>query len=98
MAVRMKEHTVFYAIRTTFASPDQMVTVPPRDLGDFLVAHGAETSLFLPQIQEPSFAGQVPFHFNVKTFLKVRFPGRVKRVCCSLYGSVPLDFHIYRSL
>src|SRR5204863_6752638 len=50
--------------------------------------------LFLPERQEASFSGQVPFHFHVEAFLKVRFPGRIKWVGCSPYERMPLDFHI----
>src|SRR6266516_1774832 len=70
------------------------MAMPSRDLGDFLVAHWAESVLFLPEIEELSFSGQVPFHFYVKTFFKVQFPGRIKRVGCSMNRSMPLDLHI----
>ncbi len=70
------------------------MAVPSGDLGDFLVAHWAESLLFLPQMQESPFACQVVLCFHVETFFKVRFPGWIEWVGCSLDGSVPLDFHI----
>src|ERR1700730_4352249 len=78
----------------SFASPDQVMAVPSANLGDFLVAHWAESSLFLPQMQESPFACQVALCFHVQTLFKVRFPGWIEWVGCSLDGSVPLDFHI----
>src|SRR5881275_2084600 len=77
-----------------FASPDQVMAVPSSNLGDFLVAHWAESLLFLPQMQESPFACEVALCFHVETFFKVRFPGWIEGVGCSLDGSVPLDFHI----
>ena len=96
MAVGMKEHAVFCPICASFASPDQMMAMPSRNLGDFLVAHWADSVLFLPEMRELSFPGQVLFHFHVETFFKVCFPGWVKWVGCSLNEDMPLDFHISR--
>src|SRR5436309_4089568 len=94
MAGGVKEHSVFFLVCTSSAPPDQMMAVPPGNLGDALVAQRTDPVLFLPERQEASFSGQVPFHFHVEAFLKVRFPGRIKGVGCSLYERMPLDFHI----
>src|SRR5258708_5868010 len=94
MAGRVKEYAGFCMVCASSAPPDQMVAVPPGNLGDSLVAQRADPVLFLPERQEASFPGQVPFHFHVETFLKVGFPFRVKWVGCSLYECMPLDFHI----
>src|SRR6266568_8804393 len=94
MAVGMQEHSVFGMVCASFASPDQMMAMPSGNLGDFPVAHWAESLLFLPQMQESSFSRQVPFCFHVKTFFKVRFPGWIEWIGCALDGNVPLDFHI----
>ena len=94
MAGGVKEHSVFCMLCTSFAPPDEMMAVPPGNLGDALVAQQTEPVLFLPERQEVSFSGQVSFHFHVETFLKVRFPGRIKWVGCSPYERMPLDFHI----
>src|SRR5947209_16069567 len=97
VAVRVKKHQVFVPICTSFASPDHMMAVPSRDFCDSLVAHRTETFLFLPQMQESSFAGQVPLGFHIETLLKIRFPVRIERIGRSLNGSMPLDFDIDRS-
>ena len=97
MAIRMKEYEVVCPVGAPFTSPDYMMAVPSGNLGDSLVAHRTESFLFLPQMQESPFAGQVSLCFYVETLLKVRFPSRIIRICLSLDGSMPLDFHIGRS-
>ena len=97
MAIRMKEYEVVCPVGAPFTSPDYMMAVPSGNLGDSLVAHRTESLLFLPQMQESPFAGQVSLCFYVETLLKVRFPSRIIRICLSLDGSMPLDFHIGRS-
>ena len=97
MAMRMKEYEVVCPVGAPFTSPDYMMAVPSGNLGDSLVAHRTESFLFLPQMQESPFAGQVSLCFYVETLLKVRFPSQIIRICLSLDGSMPLDFHIGRS-
>src|SRR5260370_16663365 len=94
MAIGVTQDAVFWPICTAFTSPDQVVAVPSRDPGDFLVAHGACSVLFLPQMQELSFPGQVLLCFHVKTFFKVGFLARIEWIASPLNGSMPLDFHI----
>lgn len=94
MTVGMKEDTVFCSICATFASPDHMMTMPSGDLGDFLVAHGTLSVLFLPKMQELSFPSEVLLCFHVETFFKVCFPGWIERVSSSPNGNVPLDFYV----
>jgi hypothetical protein len=93
----MEEHSVLCMVCAPFASPDQVVAVPSGNPGDFLVAHWAESLLFLPQMQESPFACQVALCFHAETFFKVRFPGWIEWVGCALDGGVPLDFHINSS-
>ena len=94
LAIWVKEHAVFYPICAAFASPNQVVAMPSRELGDFLVAHWAHSVLVLPKVQELSFSGEVLLCFHVKTFFKVGFPSRVEWVGSPLNGRVPLDFHL----
>ncbi len=48
MAIGMKEYEIFCPVCTPFTSPDHMMTMPSGDFGDFLIAHRAESFLFLP--------------------------------------------------
>ena len=41
MAVGMQEHTVVCRLATPMSAPDEMMVVPSRQTGDFLVAHWA---------------------------------------------------------
>src|SRR6266487_78736 len=50
------------------------MAVPSRDLGDLLVANGAQTLLLLPEVQEPALPFQPCGHVNVEAFFKIRFP------------------------
>lgn len=97
MAIGVKEYAVFCPICTTFASPDQVVAVPSGDPGDLLVAQWAFSVLFLPEMQELSFSGQVLLCFHVKPLFKVGFPRRIKWIGRPLNGSVPVDFHVERA-
>ena len=90
----MEKDAIIRLIFATMTFPLHVVAVPSRDPGDFLVAHGACSVLFLPQMQELSFPGQVLLCFHVKTFFKVGFPGRIEWIGSPLNGSMPLDFHI----
>src|SRR2546421_12868169 len=96
MAGGVKEHSVFRMVCASFASPDEMMAMPSSDFGDSLVAQWADSVLLLPDREKASFPSQVPFHLHVETFFKVRFPGWIKWVGCSLYKGMPLDLHIGR--
>src|SRR5260370_9608169 len=65
-----------------------MMVVPGSDVGDFLVADWAESSLFFPEGMQPVVPFEGRCHLNVETFFKVAFPCRVIRV------GFPLDFDV----
>ena len=47
------------------------MAVPSRDLGDLLVANGAQTLLLLPEVQEPALPFQPCGHVDVEAFFKM---------------------------
>ncbi len=69
--------------------------MPPRDLGDLLVANWAPAALLFPQVDQPLFPFEGVYHFHVKTFLVVAFPFRVIRVGLSTDFGVSFKRHMY---
>ncbi len=67
--------------------------MPPGKFGDFLVADRTNTVLLLPQIKQFPPTLEVLFHFQVKTFFKVDFPGWVVRVRCPFDFGMPFNGH-----
>src|SRR5215472_7748669 len=53
------------------------MTVPSRNFGDLLLADRTETSLFFPEVAQPSPSFERTNHLHIKSLLKVRFPGWV---------------------
>jgi len=53
--------------------------MPPRDLGNPLVANWAEALLLFPEVAEPPSPFESGFHLHVEAFFKIRFPGRIVR-------------------
>ena len=91
MAVWMEEDTVVYIILSSFASPNDVVVMPPRQFGDFLVAEWAETPLLFPEIEQLPLPLQVLCHFHIKTFFKIRLPSGVVWVGITLDFDMPFD-------
>src|SRR5690348_9684874 len=65
--------------------------MPSRDLGDLLVADGAEPLLLLPEVKQPAFPSQTRFHVHIQAFLRVLFPGRVEGIGFRTDFRMPLD-------
>jgi hypothetical protein len=55
------------------------MAVPSSDFGDSLVADWAETSLFFPEVQKPSFSPECADHLHIKPFLARRVPRSDRR-------------------
>ncbi len=69
MAIWVKKNPVFSLVAAAFGSLDEMVVMPSGSLGDLLVADWALTVLFLPQIQQLTFAREGVVHLSAKTLL-----------------------------
>ena len=67
------------------------MAVPACDFGDLLLTDRTETTLFFPEVQEPSFSFERADHLHIKPFLEVGFPGRIIRVSLGTNFRVPLD-------
>src|SRR5512135_2060186 len=72
-----------------------MMAMPASDLGDPLVADGAESCLFFPKGKQPVFPFEGRCHVNVETVFKVAFPCWVVRVGFPLNFDMPLDWRMY---
>ena len=64
VTVGMQEYPVVRRITATMGSPDDVMVVPSRQLGNLLMAHGAETFLLFPQIQQLPSAFEVVCHLH----------------------------------
>jgi hypothetical protein len=51
MAIWMQEHAIIRFISSSQASPDDVVTVPPCQFGDFSLAERAKAALLFPEVQ-----------------------------------------------
>src|SRR5258708_4338534 len=94
MAGRMQKNPVCCMMCTSFALPGNVMVMPSRDLGDFLLAHRTDPFLFFPEMSQLPSSRQVVCHFDAEALFKVHFPGRVKGVCFTLDRGMSLDFHI----
>ena len=70
--------------------------MPSRNFGDFLLAHWAESVLFFPKVDEPSFPFEGAYHVDVKTFFIVAFPFWVVGVGFSSNFHMPFDGDVSR--
>src|SRR5260370_37384197 len=77
MKGRMEKQSVSCAVLSPFGSPQDVMAMPSRNLGDLLVTDWTEAILFLPEGAEPPFPFQSGFHLHVEAFFKIRFAGRV---------------------
>src|SRR5712692_4908142 len=64
MTVGVEEDEIVRAVFTAFCSPDDVMTVPSLDLGDRLVADGTDAPLFLPEMEQLPFPGEVGLHLD----------------------------------
>ena len=65
--------------------------MPSCNLSDFLVADGAQTLLFFPQVNEPVLPFEFCCHMNIKTLFKILFPGWVVGIGLCSYFRMPLN-------
>lgn len=65
MAVWVKQYAVFLPICSSIDPSDEMVIVPPSQLGHLLVADGTKPVLLFPKVDELSFPFQVVYHEGV---------------------------------
>ena len=84
-------------MRASFTLPNNVMVMPSRDLGDFLLAHRTYSVLFLPEVPQLPSSRQVLCHFDAKALFKIHFPGRVKGIGFTLDRDMPLDFYIESS-
>ena len=69
VAIWMKKNPVFCLVATAFGSFHEMMVIPSGLLGDLLVADWALTVLFLPQVQQLTFAREGVDHLSAKALL-----------------------------
>src|SRR5690242_2805541 len=69
------------------------MAVPSGDLGDFLLAYGADSVLLLPEMDKPVFPFQGVHYVSVEPFFIVGFPFRVVGVCITFDLRMPFDWH-----
>src|SRR6266568_4822865 len=69
------------------------MAVPSADLGNLLVADRAESSLLLPEREQPAFSFERCLHANIETLLKVAFPYWIVGVSFSPDFDVSCDRH-----
>src|SRR5689334_14581094 len=88
MAIWVKQYAVFLPISPSIYPSDDMVIVPPGQLGNLLVADGTKPALLFPKVDELSFPFQVVYHLNAQAFFKVHFP------CGVVWVRIPFDFPV----
>jgi hypothetical protein len=91
MAFWVEEHEIFWSFTASFASPNDVMAMPPRKFGDLLVADGTEAILFFPEGEEFPFLFEVGYHVNIEPFLKVLFPPGIVGIGLTLNFAVPFD-------
>ena len=74
VAFWMKQDTIFLCITASLTPPNDMVAVPPRQFGDFLVAEWTEAILLFPEEEQLLFPFEVVCHFHIETLFKVGLP------------------------
>src|SRR5262249_16308582 len=63
------------SIGASFGSPQDVMAMPSGNLGDLLVADGAEAVLLFPEVAKPLPSFEPGIHPHVEAFLKVLLPG-----------------------
>ena len=97
MAVGMQQYSILSPIVSTIDPPHNVMAVPSREFRDLLVTDRAESTLFLPEIQELPFLFQVGCHFQVQSLLEIRFPLRVVRIGCTLDFGMSFNWCVHCS-
>src|SRR6266568_5997542 len=93
----MQKNPVSCTMRASFTLPDNVMVMPSRDLGNFLLAHRTYPVLFLPEMPQLPSSRQVLCHFDAEALFKIHFPYRVKGIGIPVDEGMSLDFHIHRS-
>ena len=65
VAIGVEEHSVLYAVSATFGTPDDVMVVPPCELGDFLATDRTDTPGWLTNL---SFDNDGPFGLGAGGF------------------------------
>src|SRR2546427_8252955 len=71
VTVGVEEDKIVHAVLPAFRSPDDVMTVPSLDLGDRLGADGTDAPLFLPEMEQLPFPGEVGLHLDAKALFEV---------------------------
>ena len=74
VTIGMNQDAVLCTICATQRLVHDVVVVPARYLGDGLVTHWTDASLFFPQVQQLAFPVQGLFHLYAQAFFKIEFP------------------------
>ena len=91
VALWMKQDAVVCTRGTTLHARDVVMKTPSRDPSDFHVAHGAETTLQVPEKAKGSSTPKRCRHMIAFAFLEVGFIGRIVRVGFALDLNVSLN-------
>lgn len=74
VTVGMQEHPVVRRIAAAVGPPDDVMVMPSRQSGNFLMADGAETVLLSPEVQHLPPSLEIVCHLHAQAFLEVHFP------------------------
>ena len=96
VTVGVEEDKIVHAVLTAFRSPDDVMTVPSLDLGDRLGADGTDAPLFLPEMEQLPFPGEVGLHLDAKALFEVDLPGGIVWIGSCFNLSMPFDRHLRR--
>ena len=91
MAFWVEKDAVLCSILAPQTSPDDVVAVPARQFGDFLVTEWTEAALLSPEGEQFPFPFEVVCHFHIETFFKVRLPFRVIGISFTLDFDMSFD-------
>ncbi len=95
MAFWVEKDAVLCSILAPQTSPDDVVAVPPRQFGDFLVTEWTEAALLSPEGEQFPFPFKVVCHFHIETFFKVRLPFRVIGISFTLDFDMSFDGDVF---
>src|SRR5436309_740469 len=92
VARRMEKHAVVFCVWSPKRSPEKMMAVPSRNLGDLLVTNWAEPILLFPEIDEPLFPFVGIHHLHVQALFIVGFPRGIVWISFSTDFRVSFDW------
>ena len=93
VTIGVEEHEVFCLVSASFRPPQQVMEMPSRQCGDFLVTDGTEPLLFFPDRQKLPSSLEALNHLDAEALVEVEFPCWVVQVRFCLDFLVPLDRH-----